>query len=215
MVFVAPNLGKTTKNSQYTRCELREMLNPQAGTASLRNNWVTSTSSEAIKSQAGGVDGTLRAVLRIDRVSVSGDSAKVGRVIVGQIHGPETEPLRLYYHKRPSDERGAIYAGTEDLSNKTTWVSIIGGPRALNPAKGIFLGQVWSYEIRLIGLQLSVTISTEDGKIATTSFTIPHEYNDRYLYFKAGAYNQNNTDTTTDQSDHVRVTFYSLENTHP
>jgi hypothetical protein len=215
MVFVAPNLGKTTRNSQYTRCELREMLDPSAGASALSNNWVTSTSSEAVKSRAGGVDGTLRATLRIDRVSISGESAKVGRVIVGQIHGPETEAIRLYYHKRPSDAKGAVYFGAEDLNNKTTWVEILGGPRALNPVHGISLGQTWSYEIKLTGLQMTVNVIPEGRSPVTVTYYIPAGYNDKYLYFKAGAYNQNNADTTPDQSDHVKVTFFSLEHTHP
>jgi hypothetical protein len=215
MVFVSPNLGSTTTNSSYTRSELREMLNPSAGTQSLGNNWVTSTSSSTTKSQAGGVDGTMNATLRVDRVSTTGDSGKVGRVIVGQIHGPSTEPVRLYYHKRPSDSKGAIYIGTEDLNGNNTWVNIIGGPSSLNPSNGIALGQKWSYEIKVAGLQLTVKVTPEGGSTSTLNYTLPSGYNDKYLYFKAGVYNQNNTDTSSDQSDHVKATFFSLTHVHP
>ncbi|WP_248927858.1 polysaccharide lyase family 7 protein [Paenibacillus hamazuiensis] len=215
MVFVSPNIGDTTSNSSYTRSELREMLNPSAGTKSLGNNFVTSTSSSASQSQAGGVDGTMKATLRVDRVSTTGDSSKVGRVVVGQIHGPDTEVIRLYYHKRPSDSKGAIYFGTDDLSNNNTYVNIIGGPSSLNPSNGIELGQKWSYEIKLAGLQLTVTITPEGGSPTTVTYTIPSGYNDKYLYYKAGVYNQNNTDTSSDQSDHVKATFFSLTHTHP
>jgi hypothetical protein len=215
MVFVSPNLGGTTQNSTYTRSELREMLNPSAGTTSLGNNWVTSTSSSTTKSQAGGVDGTMKATLRVDRVSTTGDSGKVGRVVVGQIHGPSTEPIRLYYHKRPSDSKGAIYFGTDDLNNNNTWVNVIGGPSSLNPSNGIALGQKWSYEIKVVGLQMTVKVTPEGGSTTTVNYTLPSGYNNKYLYFKAGVYNQNNTDTSPSLNDHVKATFFSLTHTHP
>ncbi|MGG1554077.1 polysaccharide lyase family 7 protein [Paenibacillus ferrarius] len=215
MVFVSPNIGSTTTNTSYPRSELREMLNSSVDTTSLGNNWVTSTSSTSTKSQAGGVDGTMKATLSVDRVSVSGDTSKLGRVVVGQIHGPDTEPIRLYYHKRPSDSKGAIYFGTDDLSNNNTYVNVIGGPNSLNPSNGIALGQRWSYEISVIGLQMTVKVTPEGGSTSTVTYTLPSGYNNKYLYFKAGVYNQNNTDTTSDQSDHVKATFYSLTHVHP
>lgn len=211
MVFVSPNLGSTTANSSYTRSELREMLNPSAGTTTLGNNWVTSTSSESTKSQAGGVDGSMKATLIVDRVSTTGDSNKVGRVIVGQIHAPNTEPIRLYFHKRPSDAKGAIYFGTDDLDNKNTWVEVIGGPNNLNPTNGISLGEKWSYKINLEGQQLTLHVTPEGGKTTTVTYTLPSGYNDKYFYFKAGVYNQNNTG---DASDYVQATFFSLKHSH-
>ncbi|MBY0160945.1 polysaccharide lyase family 7 protein [Paenibacillus lautus] len=217
MVFTSPNIGETTTNSTYTRSELREMLNPSTNSASSwANNWVTSTSSPSIKSQAGGVDGTMKATLRVDRVSVSGNEAdKIGRVVVGQIHGPSTEPIRLYYHKRPSDSRGAVYFGTDDLDNNNTWVNILGGPNQLNPVNGIALGQTWRYEIKVTGLLMTVKVIPEGGSATTVNHTLPSGYNDKYLYFKAGVYNQNKSDTTSDQSDHVKATFFSLTHMHP
>ncbi|WP_281885126.1 polysaccharide lyase family 7 protein [Paenibacillus sp. YYML68] len=212
MVFKSPNLGSTTPNSTYTRSELREMLNASAGTTSLGNNWVTSTSSTSTKSQAGGVDGTMKATLRVDTVSTTGDSSKVGRVVVGQIHGPDTEPIRLYFHKRPSDSKGAIYFGTDDLSNNNTWVDVIGGPNNLNPSNGIALGQKWSYEIKVVGLTMTVKVTPEGGSTTTKTYTLPSGYNNKYMYFKAGVYNQNNTGTS---SDHVKATFFNLTHTHP
>lgn len=217
MVFTSPNIGETTTNSTYTRSELREMLNPSTNSASSwANNWVTSTSSPSIKSQAGGVDGTMKATLRVDRVSVSGNEAdKIGRVVVGQIHGPSTEPIRLYYHKRPSDSRGAVYFGTDDLNNNNTWVNMLGGPNQLNPISGIALGQTWSYEIKVTGLLMTVKVIPEGGSATTVTHTLPSGYTDQYLYFKAGVYNQNKSDTTSDQSDHVKATFFSLTHMHP
>lgn len=158
----------------------------------------------------------MKATLRVDRVSVSGNEAdKIGRVVVGQIHGPSTEPIRLYYHKRPSDSRGAVYFGTDDLSNNNTWVNMLGGPNQLNPLNGIALGQTWSYEIKVTGLLMTVKVIPEGGSATTVTHTLPSGYNDKYLYFKAGVYNQNKSDTTPDQSDHVKATFFSLTHMHP
>lgn len=212
MVFLSPNVGQTTANSSYTRSELREMLDAGAGTKELGNNWITSTSSASAKSMAGGVDGTMTALLRIDHASTTGDAAKVGRMVVGQIHGPETEVIRLYYHKRPDDQKGAIYFATDSLDNKSTWVDIIGGPSKLNPANGIGLGQTWAYEIKVVGLEMTVTITAMGTPPTVVTYKLPSGYNDQYLYFKAGVYNQNNTGTA---EDHAKVTFFACKHVHP
>lgn len=89
MTFWDPESGVTTPNSDYPRCELREMNSD--GSAA---NW------------ALGGDNTLSAQLRI--VSVT------SHVCVGQVHlgtgGTSTKPLlELYYYNN-----GDIYAGIED-----------------------------------------------------------------------------------------------------
>jgi hypothetical protein len=89
MTFWDPESGVTTPNSDYPRCELREMNSD--GSAA---NW------------ALGGDNTLSAQLRI--VSVT------SHVCVGQVHlgtgGTSTKPLcELYYY-----DNGDIYLGTED-----------------------------------------------------------------------------------------------------
>ncbi|HZI14403.1 MAG TPA: polysaccharide lyase family 7 protein [Myxococcus sp.] len=212
MVFRCPNIGGTTTNSSYSRTELREMLAPSGSASAPANNWVFSTSSQSAKDAAGGVDGTLRATLTVDRVSVSGDSGKVGRVIVGQIHGPDTEPIRLYFHKRPSDTRGAIYFAHDTPSNSNSYHAIIGSPTSLNPANGILLGEKWSYEIKMVGQLMTVKVTPEGRPTVTVTFTQESGYNNLGMYFKAGVYNQNNTGTS---DDYVQATFYSLTHTHP
>ena len=217
MVFVSPNQEATTPNSSFTRSELREMLDPSDNSAhDLDNNFVLSTSTPSVQSQAGGIDGTMKATLIVDRVSTTGapngKPDKVGRVVVGQIHGPDTEPIRLYFHKRPQDSKGAIYFGTDDLSNNNTWVDVIGGPTNLNPSNGIALGEVWDYEIQVVGLNMTVKITPENGSTTTVNYTLPSGYNDKYMYFKAGVYNQNNTG---DSSDYAQATFCRLTHTHP
>ena len=212
MVFRAPNRGDTTGGSSYTRSELREMLAPGGSASAAGNNWVLGTSSSSARNAAGGVDGTLRAVLTVDRVSTTGESGKVGRVIVGQIHAPDTEIIRLYYHKRPGDSRGAIYFANDDIDNEDTFYPIIGDRNNLNPADGIALGELWSYEIRTVGRTMTVKITPEGRPTVTKTFQIQADYNDLSNYFKAGVYNQNNTGTA---SDYAQATFYSLIHTHP
>ncbi|AKJ04963.1 poly(beta-D-mannuronate) lyase [Archangium gephyra] len=212
MVFRCPNLADTTANSNYSRTELREMLAPDGSASAAGNNWVMSTSSSAARSAAGGVDGTLRATLTVDRVSTTGESAKIGRVIVGQIHGPDSEPIRLYFHKRPSDSRGAIYFAHDTPSNSTTYLPIIGDPNNLNPSNGVLLGETWSYEIKVVGQAMTVKVTPQGRATVTATFTLESAYNDLSMYFKAGVYNQNNTGTST---DYVQATFHSLTHTHP
>lgn len=213
MVFKAPNLGDTTGGSSYARSELREMLAPSGSAGAHNNNWVTSTSSTTTKSGAGGVDGTMNATLTVDHVSTTGDSAKVGRVIVGQIHGPSTEVIRLYFHKKPTDTRGAIYFGHDNPSTgSNTYIPILGDPNNLNPANGILLGQVWSYEIKVVGHTMTVKVTPQGGSTTTVTYTIESGYDNLDVYFKAGVYNQNNTGTS---DDYAQATFYSLTHVHP
>ncbi|MDC0709182.1 polysaccharide lyase family 7 protein [Stigmatella sp. ncwal1] len=212
MVFRCPNIADTTSNSNYSRTELREMLAPAGSASAPANNWVMSTSSSSARAAAGGVDGTLRATLTVDRVSTTGDSGKVGRVIVGQIHGPDSEPIRLYFHKRPSDTRGAIYFAHDTPSNSTTYFPIIGDPDQLNPSNGVLLGETWSYEIKVVGQSMTVKVTPQGRAAVTKTFTLESGYNNLSMYFKAGVYNQNNTGSA---SDYVQATFYSVTHTHP
>ncbi|MFA5940118.1 MAG: polysaccharide lyase family 7 protein [Sinimarinibacterium sp.] len=197
MVLRCPNIAGTTDNSHYSRTELREMLDPGNTSAkALSNNWTP---------EQGG---WLRAKLRVDHVSKTGDSGKVGRVIVGQIHGPSTEPLRLYYAKKPTEATGRIYAAVESTFG-STWRSADIVSNA-NDA-GIALGENFTYQIKLYGTQLSVAIYRRDGRKYALTRTIDANYLGQSLYFKAGVYNQNNTG---DLSDYVQATFFILEHTH-
>lgn len=207
MVFRTPNIAGTTSGSTYSRSELREMLNESAGTTNLGNNWVLGTSSASAKAAAARVDGSMKVTLSVDHVSTTGDSAKLGRVVVGQIHGPDTEVIRLYFHKRPSDSKGAIYFGHDSPSNSNTYYPLIGDPDNLNPADGIALGERWSYEIKVVGQTLIVTVTPEVRPAVTKTLAIESGYNDLYLYYKVGVYNQNNTG---DSSDYVQATVFSL-----
>ncbi len=213
MTFKAPNRAATTSGSRFPRSELREMLAPAASAKAAANNWVISTSPDAARRAAGGVDGTMRATLTVDHVSTTGDAAKVGRVVVGQIHGPSTEVIRLYYHKRPTDARGAIYFAHDDpQSGDSVFIPVFGDPKHLNPPDGLALGERWSYEIVVVGRTLTVSVTPHGRTTTKVAHPIHAGYDGLALYFKAGVYNQNNTGAP---DDYVQATFHALAHTHP
>ena len=137
MVFRATVAGaRTSNNTRFTRTELREML--RRGDTGIRttnddgspnrNNWVLSSAPISALRAAGGIDGTLRATLVIDRVTETGDRNQVGKVIVGQIHAATDEPIRLYYRKLPGHSRGSLYAVHEVSGGDDVYFDLIGQP---------------------------------------------------------------------------------------
>lgn len=198
MVFRCPNLAGTTANSNYSRTELREMLDPTASAHDDSNNWTTA------------IGGRMKARLKVDRVSTTGESGKVGRVIIGQIHGPDTEPIRLYFHKKPSEAKGRIYMAHETVGGSNSYSTDI--VKNTN-GDGIALGELFTYSITLKDTRLQVDILRNKGTLVNTYIRyIDSAYRGLNLYFKAGVYNQNNTGTS---SDYAQATFYSLTHTHP
>lgn len=231
MVFMCYNDGyKTSTNTSYTRTELREML--RAGDTSIdtsgvnENNWVFSTAPDYQQEAAGGVDGNMKATLAVNYVTTTGDSGQVGRVIVGQIHAASDEPIRLYYRLLPGHSKGSIYFAHEPSNgNDEQWYEMIGSKDsdADEPSDGIELNEVFSYEINVVGNDMTVSIMRDDKDTITevvdmsdSGYDGYYENSDGdteedYMYFKAGVYNQNNTG---DDDDYVQATFYSLEQTH-
>lgn len=221
MIFYAPiAVPKTSKNTSYTRSELREML--RSGDTRIKtkgitkNNWVFSTAKRKTKKKAGGVDGTLEATLAVNHVTTTGDTKQVGRVIVGQIHATKDEPIRLYYRKLHNNTRSAIYMAHEPLKGDEKWYDIIGSraSNAKDMADGIALDEVFSYRIEVVGDLLTVTIirvGKDDVVQKVDMSKSGYNKSNQYMYFKAGVYNQNKTGEKT---DYVQATFYQLENNH-
>ena len=219
MVFKCPIDGyKTSTSTTYTRTELREML--RAGDTDIStsginlNNWVFGSSTSSNKSAAGGYDGELTATLAVNYVTTTGDDSQIGRVIVGQIHASSNEPCRLYYRKLKGNTNGSIYFAHETKSGSESWHELIGirSDSASDPSDGIALNEKFSYSIKVLGNDLTVTIS-RDGKsdISKNIDMSNSNYADEYMYYKAGVYNQNKSG---DADDYVQATFYSLANTH-
>lgn len=221
MVFKCPIDGfKTSENTKYTRTELREML--RAGNTNIdtqgvtKNNWVFGSAPQQDITNAGGYDGELHATLAVNHVTTTGDDDQVGRVIIGQIHANDDEPLRIYYRKLPDNTLGSIYIAHEENAANETFYDLIGSrsKSVTNPEDGIALDEKFSYAVKVKGNSMWVTIN-RDGKDAIEQFVdmtnSGYDVGGQYMYFKAGVYNQNNTGTAT---DYVQATFYSLESGH-
>lgn len=220
--FRAPVRGaKTSANTNYVRTELREMLrrgNTKFKTASPgKNNWVLSSAAPRYRKRAGGVDGELHAQLAINHVTTTGAPNEVGRVIIGQIHGKDDEPVRLYYRKLPHHSKGTLYFAHEVKGQaEDIYVPLIGdrANSAPEPANGIALNERFGYTIVARGNDLEVTILKAGKPIARKRMNMEGSgYSDKheFLYFKAGVYNQNKTG---DNEDYVQATFYELKNLH-
>lgn len=225
MVFRAPVKGaKTSKNTKYTRTELREML--RRGDKSIKtkgnghnvnkNNWVFSSAPKLIQRDAGGVDGELYATLAVNHVTTTGKKGQLGRVIIGQIHAKKDEPIRLYYRKLPNNTKGSIYAAHEISGGDDVYYEILGSKdnNAKNPKEGFALNEKFSYKIIVSGNLLKVIISQDGkelGKAHIDMSNSGYDVADDYMYFKAGVYNQNNSGK---DNDYVQATFYELKNSH-
>ena len=236
MVFRSTPAGaKTSKNTKYTRTELRGML--RRGDYSIetrvdggypnKNNWVFSSAPASAQSSAAGVDGHLTATLAVNQVTRLGKAHQVGRVIIGQIHAKDDEPIRLYYRKLPKNKYGSIFYAHEPATGKERWIEVIGGrgDRSDNPDDGIALDETFSYEIEVKGESegdniipmLHVKIIRDDGSeviappldMRDSGFSVE----DEFMFFKAGAYSQNNS-SPEPETDFDKVTFFKLNYSH-
>ena len=226
MRFVSPVGGATTSsscNSGFPRSELREMLrrgNTSISTTGVNpNNWALGYQPSG--GNYGGRNGELRATLRVNRVTTTGDGLHPGRTIIGQIHADNDEPLRLYYRKLPGADRGCIYAEHEIRNGDDVTFNMIGNEQCSGngPSDGIALNELFSYEIRNVNEDIRVRIrrGDQDGPIIDTvtidmdNLDSGYDRSDEWMYFKAGAYTQNNTGNSNDTDI---ITFYRLSNTH-
>ena len=232
MVFRSPLYGpKTSTNTSYTRSELREMLRRGNRSISTQgpnlNNWVLGYQPET-SSPVGGRNGHLSATLAINNVSTTGENYQIGRVIIGQIHAGDDEPIRLYYRIRPGHEFGYIYFAHEINGGDDT-IRMVYGPEYSNqnnqpnfssaPSIGIRLNEIFSYEIIQEGARIDVVVrkgGLDDAIVAhqyidmdelNSGYDIPGEW----MYFKAGAYSGNNS---ANAGEFDQVTFYVLNNEH-
>lgn len=223
MVFKCPVDGyKTSSNTSYTRVELREMLrgtNTSISTQGVnKNNWVFGTAPTSDKNAAAGYDGEMSATLAVNHVTTTGSNSHIGRVVIGQIHANDDEPIRIYYRKLKNNSLGSIYFAHEptDGNGSEQWYEMIGSRSnsASNPSDGIALDEKFSYTIKVVGDSLSLTI-IRDGKdnIVKTVNMKNSGFNvgGQYMYFKAGVYHLNNSGDT---DDYAQATFYALEKSH-
>lgn len=221
LVFTSTVDGfKTSTNTSYVRSELREML--RRGDSSHRtqgvnqNNWVFSSAPDSDLDSAGGVDGVLDVRVAVNSVTTTGDDSQLGRVIIGQIHANDDEPIRVYYRKLPNNANGSIYIAHEYLRGNDVYYELIGSRsnNASNPANGIPLNEKFDYQIKVVGNTLTFTVTKENGDVFIQDVDMTNSNYDeggQYMYFKAGVYNQNNSGH---RHDFVQATFYSITNSH-
>ncbi|WP_225874329.1 polysaccharide lyase family 7 protein [Vibrio algicola] len=221
LVFRVPvDAPKTSNGTSYTRTELRGMLrqgNKNISTKGVnKNNWVFSSAPTSEQTKAGGVDGVLEATLAVNYVTRTGSNSQVGRVIIGQIHANDDEPVRIYYRKLPGNNKGSIYFAHEPRTGSEQWYELIGSKSssASDPSDGIALNEKFSYKIDVKGNSLTVSIARPGKSTLSRKIDMSNSGFDesgQYMYFKAGVYNQNNTGNS---SDYVQATFYSLKASH-
>ena len=88
-----------------------------------------------------------------------------------------------------------------------------------NPENGFALDEIFSYEIKQQDARIDVIVRRGDsaGPIIGHNYVDMRQQNSGYdvpeewMYFKAGAYSQNNTGNGTDFDE---LTFYELEASH-
>ena len=221
IVMRSPSYGfKTSQNTNYVRVELREML--RRGDRSIstqgvnKNNWVFGSASAQGQDNAGGVDGDLRVTLAVNEVTTTGENYQIGRVIIGQIHANDDEPVRLYYRKLPGNDLGSIYFAHESRVADEAYVEMIGSRSntASNPEDGIALDEKFSYHINVNVNLLTVTISREGKSDVVANYDMSDSLFDQdgqYHYFKVGVYHVNNS---SDPEEYAQATFYEIKNSH-
>jgi len=234
MRFVTEIGGATTGGScsSRTRSELREMLrgsNTSIDTTGkngdYRNNWALGyqpNNHDGNSGESWGArEGKMRATLRVNKVTTSGSDSERGRTVIGQIHADEDEPLRLNYKHRAGFSGGCIYASSEQRGGSDKNFILAGSNTSCSSDpgnNGLGLGELFSYEIENIDEDIIVKIYRGDFESLIDSVTIDfdslnqkYDVDDDWMYFKAGAYTQNDSGN---DGDHDIITFYRLEVTH-
>ncbi|MBT8768280.1 polysaccharide lyase family 7 protein [Metapseudomonas boanensis] len=186
ITFWVPVTGSVTEDARYPRTELRET---QAdGTLSY---WYHSSS-----------DSYLSAVLSVEQVPSE------GKIIIGQIHskdepGSQNDPLlKLQYHYLRG--KGRIEALLRKRPGDTEVENIL-------LVDDVPLGQRFGYDFRLTPtgkLGIVITSPDDDGNHYRE---LSGYWSLQQLYFKAGAYIQDNYGPSNEGG---RVTFYWLNGLH-
>lgn len=243
MRFVSEIGGATTGGNcnSRTRSELREMLrgsNTSIDTdgktddgdddGDFRNNWALgyqpTTKAGNNNESWGAREGKMRATLRVNQVTTTGSDSSRGRVVIGQIHAKDDEPLRLNYKHRIGFDGGCIYASSEQNGGSDTNYVLAGSNTSCSSDpgnNGLGLGDLFSYEIENINEDIIVTIYQGDFGAVIDTVTIDlndinggYDLNNDWMYFKAGAYTQNSLGDGGSSGDGDIVTFYRLDVTH-
>jgi len=187
VTFWVPVNGSRTADARYPRSELRET---QAD-GSL-SNWYHASA-----------DNYLSAVLTVNQVPSQ------NKIVIAQVHskdepGSNNDPLlKLQYHYLRGVGR------LELLLRKRPGDS---GVQNILLAENIQLNQRFSYELRITpNGKLGVKVTSSHGDNGSFYQQLSGYWSTQLLYFKAGAYVQDNYGPSTEGA---RVTFYWLNSLH-
>lgn len=188
VTFWVPVTGSTSEDAIYPRSELRETQSDGE-----LDNWLYA-----------GADNYLNAVLAVNQIPSR------SKVVVGQIHstdaaGSQNDPLVKLQYYRNSAGIGRLEALLRLHPGDTEVKNIL-------IAEGIDLNERFSYELRLTSSgRLGIQVESTDGDKGSYYRQLSSTWSNDLLYFKAGAYIQDNSGT---DSEGGRVTFYHLNTLH-
>jgi hypothetical protein len=168
--------GARTENTEYSRCELREMINP---------------ADDNVCWSARGTH-IMEARCRVMEVP-SGQ-----KVVIGQIHGysGKARPMiKLQFYK------GRVEALVKDKTRKGKDIKLT--------FPDVGLDKDFDYQIKLENGLLSVTVNGETQ--SENVFERDPAWAEQTLYFKVGAYPQDNEGPATEGA---RVAFSKLKVSH-
>ncbi|HBI21580.1 MAG TPA: hypothetical protein DDY37_03180 [Legionella sp.] len=202
MNMFAPLNGGTTPDSEFSRCELYEILpGPSA-------YWTLSTFAS----------NSLSASLLVSQVAPAQN-----RVIIGQLHdkgntdslghtASNSPLLKLYYDRAAFDPNnsicnGCIYAQIRKTPAQSSFLKIV------NLAKNTPLNTIFRYNVTLLrDGTLIITINNLSTVIKlNTSSDNTIGWGAQQLYFKAGVYNQ---ETGSSNTQGGAASFFSLQVAH-
>ena len=129
--------------------------------------------------------------MSVNAVTTTGQDNQVGRLIIGQIHARNDEPLRLYYRKLPGNTHGSIYACHEIRDGDDITFNIIGSidDDQPNPTDGFLLGELFTYEIVARGNFIDVIISQDGvvlGEVTFDQSNSGYDIGAEYFIFQSG-----------------------------
>jgi hypothetical protein len=164
IILYTPTDGATTSGSSYARTEAREIL-PDG---SNEFEWTPET--------GGRLEGRCR-VLQMPTLTVG----STNRVIVGQVHGPNDEPCRLYYKSDGSMNFHDDKAGSSQTETEFVLKSASG------QVTNIPLSAWFTYVIEMDNTAIRVTV-TYNGVEYTAKSPLSSFWPGKLCYFKWGSY---------------------------
>ncbi|WP_079201811.1 MULTISPECIES: polysaccharide lyase family 7 protein [Pseudomonas] len=187
VTFWVPVDGSHTADARYPRSELRET---QAD--GILSNWYHASS-----------DSYLSAVVSVNQVPSK------NKVVIGQIHstdepGSDNDPLlKLQYHYLRGVGRLELLLRNRPGDSEVQNILL---------AENIQLNERFSYDLRITPSgKLGVSVQSSDGDHGSLYQQLSGYWSVQQLYFKAGAYIQDNYGPANEGG---RVTFYHLNSLH-